>query len=613
MAVLEAEDLSILLRAGRRSVEVLRGISFSLGAGQVLGLVGESGAGKSMLGRAVAGHLPPGFAAGGGALRFAGQDLLRIPAPARRRLLGDRIAFIPQEPLSALHPLRTIAQHFEEHHARLGVPRADRQPRMLAALAAVRLPSPAEIARRYPFQLSGGQCQRVLIALAFASNPALVVADEPTTALDVTTQARIVDLIRRMQAEHGTALLFITHDLRLAGHVCDRILVLHAGEAVEHGPAAAVLAQPRHPYTRALLGALPPLAGPRRRLAALPEQMPGIATFTALPGCRFAPRCPVRDARCAAAPPAAVEVAPGHLVRAVGACLAAPEQPALAVPLPPPPPAEGPPLLSLRGLAKTYPGRRPLFGAASPGVAAVLPLDLDLRAGEFVGVVGESGSGKSTLARLIMGLEVPTAGRILLEGVDVTADPRARLGIAQMVFQDPQSALNPRRSVMSLVTQALESSRFRHVAADRLARARELLRQTGLPEDVLARFPPQLSGGQKQRVNIARALCVTPRLLVADEIVSGLDVSVQAQILNLLLDVRARHGIALLFISHDLAVVRSLCERVVVMHRGQVVEEGRTEEVFAFPRHPYTRALIASVPPEDAARPWPPPEGELAA
>jgi len=605
--VLEADGLAVSLRAGRRRFDVLRDISFSLAAGEVLGLVGESGAGKSMLGRVVAGNLPEGFAVSAGTLRFDGQDLARLGAAARRALLGDRIAFIPQEPLTALNPLRTVAQHFAEHLARLGVPKQEREARMLAALADMRLPDPREIARRYPFQLSGGQCQRVLIALAFVSNPALVVADEPTTALDVSTQARIVELIRGMQATHRTALLFITHDLRLAGHVCDRIMVLHAGDAVEHGPAAAVLGAPRHPYARSLRAALPPLDGPRLRLAALPDQMPGIGAFGSLPGCRFAPRCPVRDPACAAAPPALAEVAPRHFVRAAGACLAGPDVAAGCAPLADPPPAAGAPLLSLRGLAKTYPGRRPLFGAPTPGVAAVLPLDLDLHPGEFVGVVGESGSGKSTLARLVMGLETPSAGRILLDGRDVTGDLRARLGTAQMVFQDPQSALNPRRSVLSLVTQALESPLFRGAAPDRAARARELLRETGLPEEVLTRYPPQLSGGQKQRVNIARALCVTPRLLVADEIVSGLDVSVQAQILNLLLDLRARSGIALLFISHDLAVVRTLCDRVLVMHRGAVVEQGATAEVFGAPRHPYTRALLAAVPPEDAARAWPPP------
>jgi peptide/nickel transport system ATP-binding protein len=606
VAVLEAEHLAVSLRVGRRVVEVLRDVGFSLDAGDVLGLVGESGAGKSMLGRVVAGSLPEGFAVTAGTLRFDGRDLAHLGGAARRALLGDRIAFIPQEPLTALNPLLTIEQHFAEHLARLGMPRASHRERMLAALADVRLPSPRELARRYPFQLSGGQCQRVLIALAFVSNPALVVADEPTTALDVSTQARIVELIRGMQATHRTALLFITHDLRLAGHVCDRIMVLHAGEAVEHGPAASVLARPRHPYARALRAALPPLVGPRTRLASLPDQMPGIGAFAALPGCRFAPRCLVQDAACVAAPPSLVEVAPRHMVRACGACLSPPDAAANDVPLPDAAEPTGAPLLSLRSLAKTYPGRRPLFRTAEPGVAAVLPVDLDLRPGEFVGVVGESGSGKSTLARLVMGLETPSAGRILLDGVDVTAMLAARLGTAQMVFQDPQSALNPRRSVLSLVTQALESPAFR--GPDRHARARALLRETGLPEEVLTRYPAQLSGGQKQRVNIARALCVTPRLLVADEIVSGLDVSVQAQILNLLIDLRMRTGIALLFISHDLAVVRYLCERVLVMHRGAVVEAGSTAEVFAAPRHPYTRALLAAVPPEDARRAWPPPE-----
>jgi len=610
MTVLSAEGLTVTLGRGAGAIPVLRDLSFRVGAGRVLGLVGESGAGKSMVGRAIAGNLPGGFGVSAGTLTFDGEDLVRI-APARRlALLGDRICFIPQEPQTALNPLMTVAAQFGEHLARLGVAKADRPSHMLAALDSVRLRDPASLLGRYPFQLSGGMCQRVLIAMAFASRPALIIADEPTTALDVSTQAHVVQLIRALQADHGTALLFITHDLRLAARVCDEMLVLYAGEMAERGPARAVMGAPRHPYTRSLKASNPTLTGPLRRLVSLPDQMPGIGSLRALPGCRFAPRCPVADAACGAAVPGMIELGGGHAVRCAPGCLAGAigaDAPGLAMPAVV---ARGAaPILLLEGVSKQYPGRRAWYGRRAPGLDAVCDVSLDVAPGEFVGIVGESGSGKSTLARLVMGLERPSAGRILVDGRDVTAANRGarvvRLGALQMVFQDPQSALNPRRSVARLVTQALEAADRPRDASDRTARAQELLRETGLPPDLLERFPSQLSGGQKQRVNIARALCVTPRLLVADEIVSGLDVSVQAQILNLLLDLRAEFGFALLLISHDLAVVRYLCSRVLVMHLGAVVESGEVAKVFADPRHAYTRSLLASIPPDDAAAAWP--------
>jgi len=338
--------------------------------------------------------------------------------------------------------------------------------------------------------------------------------------------------------------------------------------------------------------------------------MPAISAFADLPGCRFAPRCPVRDPACAAGGFEPLSLGDGHIARCAPGCLSGETQAIAPTALAPWPVARSDaPVLQVDNLSKRYGGGRTLFGAETPGVNAVLPMSLSVRPGEFVGVVGESGSGKSTLARLVMGLEPPTSGAIRIDGKDVTKDaPQARvirLDALQMVFQDPQSALNPRRPVQSLVTQAMESPRRRADAVTRLSRAKALLTETGLAPEMLDRYPAQLSGGQKQRVNIARALCVTPRLLVADEIVSGLDVSVQAQILNLLLDLREARDIGLLFISHDLAVVRYLCARVIVMQNGAVVEEGVTEEVFAAPQHPYTRALLAAVPPDDVDQPWP--------
>ncbi len=609
---LTARGLTISAMLGGQPVEVLRDLDFSITPGKVLGIVGESGAGKSMIGRVIARSLPQGFSVTGGSLAFrqddgAAVELLALPDQGLRRLLGDRIAFIPQEPLTALNPLLTIVDQFGEHLQRLGVPKADRRRRILDALAEVRL-APA-VLDRYPFQLSGGMCQRVLIAMAFAGRPALVVADEPTTALDVSTQATVVQIMRRLQRDHGTALLFITHDLRLAAHVCDEIAVLYAGEIVERGPAPALSKAPLHPYTRALQAANPPLGGTAARLVTLPDQMPGLEALGRIPGCRFAARCPVGDAGCREKPPALRDVGPSHVVRCAENCAA---RSALATaPLRREPVSDGSaPVLVVDGAAKHYPGRRDWLGRRGPGVEAVRSVSLSVRPGEFLGVVGESGSGKSTLARLIMGLERPSAGKVLVDGHDVSlADAQARqirLGAMQMVFQDPQSALNPRRPLERLVTQVMERKGARATAEERRERARALLKEVGLPPELVDRYPAQLSGGQKQRVNIARALCVTPRLIVADEIVSGLDVSVQAQILNLLLDLGAERGVGLVFISHDLAVVRYLCSRILVMKDGEVVEQGATEEIFRSPRHAYTRALLAAAPPEDHDRPWPP-------
>jgi peptide/nickel transport system ATP-binding protein len=603
MSLLAAQSLDVTARIGGDTIPVIRALDFTLARGKILGLVGESGAGKSMVGRAIAQLLPPGFAVTGGRLDFAGDDLVRMPAERRRALLGRDIAFVPQEPLSALNPVLTVGQQTAEHLKRLGVAAAARRAQALHLFARVHLPDPAQVLERYPHQLSGGMCQRVLIALAFAGKPRLVIADEPTTALDVTIQARIVQLIAELQARDGTALIFITHDLRLAAQICDDILVLYAGRAVERGPARQLLAAPAHPYTRSLKLAGPAMTGPRRAVAALPDRMPGLLALKDLAGCSFAPRCPDAVAACSAADPPLTAVGAGHEAACIRTALTAHIRPSDLAPSPSP--RAGAPLIAVEALTKRFAARR-LFGRA-PAVVAVDTVSFALAANEFVGVVGESGSGKSTLARLIVGLEQPSAGRIAIAGHDVTdestAARRARIHTVQMVFQDPRSALNPRRQVASIVTQPLEA-RGGVSAAGRRARAQELLADIGLPADMAGRYPAQLSGGQRQRVNIARALCIAPKVLVADEIVSGLDVSVQAQLLNLLLRLRDEHGFSMLLISHDLAVVRYLCPRVLVMLRGAIVEQGATEAVFADPQHPYTRALIAAVPPDDPAVRW---------
>ena len=580
---------------------MIRQLSFKLAPGSILGIVGEFGAGKSMIGRAIAHALPAGFAVTGGTLRLDDEDLVRLTPERRRALLGRDIAFIPQEPMTALNPVMTIGAQFNEHLRRLRV--ASRRNRALELLDAVHLRDERALLRRYPHQLSGGMCQRVLIAMAFAGRPRVIVADEPTTALDVTIQARIVQLIAEMQRNVGTAVMFITHDLRLASRICDDIIVLYAGRAVERGPAASLLADPAHPYTRSLQLASPAMTGPRRTLFALADRMPGLVELAGMHGCRFAPRCPIVEADCLTSEPPDHATGPAR----IAACLHADHTSRITTSDPPwaPQLTAGTPLLRLAAAGKQF---RSFW--KSSGNWAVRDANFKIGTAEFVGLVGESGSGKTTLARLIMGLEHASTGRIVLGDRDVTrasaADARHRLHWAQMVFQDPQSALNPRRQVGDIVTQVLQAGRRTIGRQARMERARELLAEVGLASDVLERYPAQLSGGQRQRVNIARALCAVPRLLVADEIVSGLDVSVQAQLLALLQRLRAERGIALLFISHDLSVVRHLCERVLVMHRGQIVEQGPTELVFTAPRHAYTRRLLAAVPPDDPAQPWQP-------
>ena len=591
---LSIKNLDISLRTGQK---ILSGINLDIGYGRILGVIGESGAGKSMIGTAIADTLPGSLKISKGSIEFGGLELTAMTPKIRRALLGRSIGFIPQEPMTALNPSLTVGQQMGDHLRRIGYKTThDRIDKAVDLFNEVGLDRPKELLVSYPHQLSGGMLQRVLIAMAFASNPKLVVADEPTTALDVTIQARVVKLIARMRETHNTSVLFITHDLDLAADVCDDVAVLYGGQIVETGAAQTILREPRHPYSRCLKLASPNLDGPIRRLMVLPDTMPSAQQREALSGCYFALRCPLAQDICTRVRPPMSTIDGTHL----SACHFPEKTPEITVATGAGRAAsqvsESEFVLRAKDLGKTY--NQPDWLGRPTYVEALKSVNFDIRAGEFVGVVGESGSGKSTLTKLIVGLENVTAGRLEVVGIDrIKATPEERTRLlqqVQLIFQDPQSALNPRRRVGSLVLQPLEANADRPSAAEAERLATTLLAKVMLPADAASRFPDQLSGGQKQRVNIARALSSNPRLLIADEIVSGLDVSVQAQILELLRELRAEGSFSLLLVSHDLAVVRHICDRALVMYRGEIVEQGPVDEVFANPQHPYTKTLVAA-------------------
>ena len=603
--LLKAEGLNLDVSIGGKTCRVLRDISFTLPRGKTLGLVGESGAGKSMLGRIISRQIPAGFTVSSGSLMFDGEDLLQASARQHRDWLGKRIAFIPQEPMTALNPVLTIGQQFTEHMLRFGVPAAECEARIIQALEEVLLPEPAALLSKYAFQLSGGMCQRVMIAMAFASEPDLVISDEATTALDVSTQAQVVRLLRDLQARKGTSVIFVTHDMGLATHACDEVTVLYAGEMMETAPARNIFQHASHPYTRALRDATPRLKGSVIPLKTLEGQMPGVESFADIPGCRFASRCDYAAASCNAGVPERVSVSHGHSVRCARYAeletLTA-EQHSSSGTHQPGHAFSARSVLQASGISKVYPAAN----RRQKDKLALAAMDFTIAPGEFIGIVGESGSGKSTLGRMLMGLEDLTSGSIDINGKTLGNDEASwqrRISLVQMIFQDARSALNPRRKVGQLLTQVMDSRP--HQRLERNMRMKELARDVGLAEQSVQRYPAQLSGGQRQRVNIGRSLCDLPQILIADEIVSGLDVSVQAQIMNLLLELRREHKVALVLISHDLSVVRYLCSRVLVMKNGEVIESGETEKVLSDPQHPYTRQLIAAVPPTDPDAVWP--------
>lgn len=606
------ENVSLSAQRPTGRVDLLRDISLAVPQGKILGLVGESGAGKSMVGRLVAGLVPDGFQITQGRIFLGDAELTAMSRAEHAALLGRKIVFIPQEPLTALNPLMTIGQSFAEQLEIIGVPAAQRQAEMRRRFVEMELPNPDDIERRYPHQLSGGQCQRVLIAMAFAAKPAVIVADEPTTALDVVTQSNVMRILARQQKVDGTSIILITHDLLMASHVCDELVVLYAGEVVESGRAAAMLAQPLHPYTHSLNSSTPKLAGRIRRLPALEGFMPGLGDLAPITGCRFQARCKIGEARCGEQRIPLQAVDPDRAVRCIKAGQMG-EEPDLEHAVAGPRAArDAEPLLRVRDLSLTYHAGGGLFSWRSKGNKALDHVTFDVRRGECVGIVGESGSGKSSIARAIVGMHAQCEGDIRVDGISVLqarADQLAQLRqTVQIIFQDPHSALNPRRTVFRLLTQGFEAlprTARQEMAAQLDAKVRKLMDDVRLPASMLGRYPAEMSGGQKQRVNIGRGVFLAPKLLVADEIVSGLDMSVQAQILNLLKELAGRYGIAVVLISHDLAVVRYLCQRVVVMYKGRAVEQGLVSHVFERPQHEYTRRLLAAVPSGDPGRPWP--------
>lgn len=590
---LELSDLSVAYRVGGRNRAVLRNLSLTIGQGEAYGLVGESGCGKSTVALTVVRYLPRNGSITGGAISLDGQDVMKLDAEALRRARAESVSMVYQDPGKALNPSIRIGRQLTEIFELGGVTGQAATDKAIAMLNRVRISDPVSVMQRYPHQLSGGMQQRVAIAMALANDPTMLILDEPTTGLDATVEAEVLDLIAQLRQELSASILFISHNLAVVSNMCDRVGVLYAGMLVEEGPTEAVFNDPRHPYTVALLRCLP-RGGQRKdqgRLDTIPGFLPSLGA--AIKGCAFADRCALATDRCRSELPPLYDLG-GRLSRchyheqAQSLPRATPSDAAAAAPK-----AAAEPVLRVEGVNKTY---------ASHGHAlrAVKDVSVSLRPGETLGLVGESGSGKTTFARLLLGLVPPDeGGRIELEGKPLaprldsrTAD---QIKAMQIVFQNPDSALNRSHSIRHLISRALKRLAGLSGAALQ-ARLDELVRSVRLTDRHLAVKPRQLSGGLKQRVAIARAFAGEPRIVVCDEPTSALDVSVQAAILNLLADLQSKEDVSYIFISHDLAVVRYLSDQIAVLYLGRIMELGPSENVFAGPHHPYTEALLSAVP-----------------
>ncbi|MBK8135787.1 MAG: ABC transporter ATP-binding protein [Chloroflexi bacterium] len=622
--VLAAENLSVDYRIGREWRAVLSDISLSLEAGEIHGLVGESGSGKTTLGMALMRYLDANARITAGRVLLDGDDLVPKTTAELRDIWGRLLNLVPQNPLAALNPSYPIGDQIGEvtrRHA--GLTPREAWEQAVAMLRKVKIADPDVIARRYPHQLSGGMRQRVSIAMALSTQPRLLVLDEPTTALDVTTQAVILDLFRELIRGNHAAALYISHDLATIAQLCERVTVLYAGEVMETAPVRALYTQPLHPYTQGLLASLPHkwIEGNETRLPVIPGVAPSLAERPS--ACVFAPRCPLALAVCHAEKPPLEATPDGRSVRChrwqeiADGLTAFGDQPAAdSNQLP----ADGgeqrtvgdprPPVLMARGVTKHF-GEGGFFarltGMARPPVQAVDDVSLHVNAKSTLGLVGESGSGKTTLARLIVGLEPADRGELQLMGVDLPADvgqrPQAALRQLQMVMQNPNEALNPYQTVGQAIGRPLRRLEQHLTEPQIKARVADLLESVRLSPSYAERVPAELSGGEKQRVAIARAFAANPALIVADEPTSALDVSVQAVVLNLLKDLRASHGSSYLLISHDLDVVAYLAEWICVMYLGQIVEQGKAAHVYGAPSHPYTEALVSAVPVADPDAP----------
>ncbi|MDT0684494.1 ABC transporter ATP-binding protein [Roseicyclus sp. F158] len=593
MPVLEVRNLSIDIPTGDGELHAVRDVSFSVEAEEMFGIVGESGSGKSVLSQSIMGLLPN--TARRGSILFEGRDLVTLPERQMRRLRGDRIAMISQDPLSALHPYFSVGQQIcEAILAHRSLTRAEALKEAVDVLGLVGIREPEARVHDYPHQFSGGMRQRVMIAMAVALKPALLIADEPTTALDVTIQAQIIEMIDEMRRELGTAVIMVTHDLALLSSIADNAMVMYAGNRMETGTGAAVLGHPDHPYTQGLLASSPAHDTATGRLSSIPGQPPSLLESPA--GCVFAPRCAAVMDRCRAErPPLRHGRGSDYLCWVEGGLSGTQETPA-AKSVRPAGLAAAPepePVIDVADLRLTYHSGS-FFGKAKT-TEVLKGVNLTLRRGETLGIVGESGCGKSSLARIIAGLHAPSGGRVSILGRDMAEfgpdDWRSLRQNVQMVFQDPFGSLNPRRRVGAIIGDPF---RIHGVCAgeERKARVRDLMDLVGLNPEHYNRFPSEFSGGQRQRIGIARALALQPKIVIFDEPVSALDVSIQAQILNLIQDLQIERDLSYLFISHDLSVVRHVSDRLMVMNAGEVVEEGTTAEIYERPRHPYTRQLL---------------------
>ena len=602
-ALVEISDLAVSFPSEAGLVRAVRGVSLDVRAGEVLGVVGESGSGKTVMSLSVIGLLPDSARASGSVV-FGGRDLLTLDDDEMSRLRGREISMVFQDPLSALNPVHTIGRQLAEalliHQ---DVSREVAARRAVELLEIVGIPRPGERAQSYPHEFSGGMRQRVMIALAIANQPKVILADEPTTALDVTVQAQILDVLRTARDMTGAAIVLVTHDLGVVAGLADRVAIMYAGKVVEVGPVADVYAAPAMPYTIGLLGSIPRVdAGAGDRLASIPGAPP---SPVALPdGCAFAPRCPAAQPVCGAQIPPLATVGPERAIACVrGADIAVLRREGRLFVATPRPlghasTADGV-AIEVRGLRKTFPLLKGAVMRRRVGsVFAVDDVDLTLRAGRSLALVGESGCGKTTTLLEILNLVAPEAGSITVLGRDAAALTKAeRLEMRkdlQIVFQDPFASLDPRLPIGDAIAEPLRTFGMPRDRQD--ARVHELLELVGLQRDQATKYPAEFSGGQRQRIAIARALALNPKVLALDEPVSALDVSVRAGVLNLLSELQEKLSLSYLFVSHDLSVVRRIADDIAVMYLGGIVESGPVPEVFARPRHPYTQALLSAVP-----------------
>ena len=597
--MLEVTDLRLGFTAGKKILAAVDGISFAISRGETFALLGESGCGKSVTAQGIMRLLPAAGRVAGGSVKLNGEELLTLAEADMRRVRGARIAMIFQEPATSLNPVLTVGVQIGEvldlHCGLRGEPA---RQRMLELLRQVGIADPERRLDEYPFQFSGGMKQRVMIAIALAGEPDLLIADEPTTALDVTVQAQILDLLAQLQRERGMGILLITHDLGVVARMAHRIGVMYAGELVEVAAREEFFSCPHHPYTQALFAALPEVSRRGMVLTTIPGQVPSPEAMPA--SCRFADRCSHVMAVCREISPEWRSVAASHSLRChwTGSAAEVADTPHLWLGDMMP---ETAPFLDVADLKVHFPIRRGVLQRTVGHVLAVDGVSLAISAGHTLALVGESGCGKTTVGKALLQLIKPTAGSVRLGGNELVGMAPGRLRAArrhmQMVFQDPFASLNPRLRVGEIIAEGMSALGRKADSAAQAAAVAALLTQVGLPDEAAGRYPHEFSGGQRQRIAIARALAVQPELLICDEPTSALDVSVQAQILNLLKKLQEELGVAYLFITHNFAVVEYLANDVAVMYLGRIVERGRAEEVLRLPWHPYTQALLSAVPP----------------